>query len=91
MIEVKREYYPAGELLSETPYLNGKRRGTRKVYYEDGKLYSETPYLNGQFHGVYRAYYEGGELWYENHHLYGRGVTKEEYRKHELIEELAKI
>lgn len=44
--EVK-EYYPEGQLLSESNYDNGVLEGPAKVYYEDGTLRSQAIYQQG--------------------------------------------
>ena len=60
--EVKKEYYPSGELLSESPYENGKIVGKVKTYYRSGVLKSEVSYLNGEVTGIVKEYYESGKL-----------------------------
>ena len=60
-----------------------------KYWYENGKLKYEIPYHQGQLHGIEKWWRKNGQIWYENYYLYNKEVTKEEYRKHELIESLA--
>ena len=89
--EIKKYYYETGELSYEAPYKNGERHGIWKGYYITGELSYESPYENGELHGVERVHYETGEVKYTNYYLYGNKVTEEEYRKHELTEQLANI
>ncbi|KKL59678.1 hypothetical protein LCGC14_2212890 [marine sediment metagenome] len=60
-----------------------------REYWSNGKLKYEVPYHQGQRHGVVKWWYKSGQLECENYFLYDEPVTKEEYRKHELIESLA--
>jgi len=60
-----------------------------KEYYPNGQLHSEIPYHQGQLHGVVKYWYENGQLQHERYFLYNEEATKEEYRKHELVESLA--
>jgi len=55
-VEVKKEYYESGALLSETPHVNGESHGIRKHYYLSGALRRETPYVNGKRHGIEKHY-----------------------------------
>lgn len=62
-----------------------------KHYYQTGELYYEIPYENGERHGIQKGYYKTGEVNYIWYYLYGNEVTEEEYRKHQLTEQLAGI
>ena len=55
-------YYESGKLLVETPYIDGKQEGIKKVYYENGNLKVEIPYKDGKQEGIEKVYYEIGEL-----------------------------
>ena len=55
--EVRKEYYPSGELKYEWSVKNGKLEGIGKEYYENGKLESETNYKNGEWEGVSKDYF----------------------------------
>jgi len=55
-VEVRKEYYATGALLSEIPYVNGERHGITKEYYSSGTLYAEVPYVKGKAHGVKKHY-----------------------------------
>jgi antitoxin component YwqK of YwqJK toxin-antitoxin module len=46
MAEVKRMYYPTGELKSEVFIINGKKNGERKSYHENGQLKTICNYVN---------------------------------------------
>jgi antitoxin component YwqK of YwqJK toxin-antitoxin module len=61
--EMHREYYEA--LISETPYVNGKKHGKAKGYYASGALKYVIPYINGKIHGIEKQYFESGVLKYE--------------------------
>ena len=87
----ERSYWANGKLGMEIPRKNGKWHGIVKDHCRTGEIYSESPYINGERHGTSKIYYKSGEVKFETQHLYGRKVTKEEYREHELIEELAKL
>ncbi len=60
--EVRKEYYPSGELERETNYKNGKVEGIFKVYYESGQLWVKQNYVNGKKDGIHKVYNEGGQL-----------------------------
>jgi len=55
---IHKEYYPNGNLMSETPVVNNKFNGIRKTYFnvkwaESHELVkSETPFLNGVQNGI---------------------------------------
>ncbi|MHC4198225.1 MAG: toxin-antitoxin system YwqK family antitoxin, partial [Planctomycetota bacterium] len=36
--EVRKEYYPSGQLKGEYDYKDGKQEGIAKAYYESGQL-----------------------------------------------------
>jgi len=91
MIDVK-SYYSTGELWYEINCPSGERHGIERGYYQTGELNWETPYLNGKRHGVAKIWFNNGQLdYWKRYHLYGQIVSEEEYREHELIEELAKL
>ena len=46
--EVRKEYYPSGELKYEWSVKNGKLVGLTKTYYESGVLRGEHNYKNGK-------------------------------------------
>ena len=46
--EVRKGYYPSGELKVERNYKNGKSEGITKLYYESGELSGEMIFKNGK-------------------------------------------
>ncbi len=60
--EVKKEYYPTGELQHERTYVGGVREGISKEYYKNGKLKAERNYVNGKQEGVNKIYYKSGNI-----------------------------
>ena len=48
IVEVKKEWYDDGQLLSEEPFVNGKLHGLCKEWCKNGQLMSEEPYVNGK-------------------------------------------
>lgn len=64
--EVKKEYYPTGQLRRETPYKMGKKDGIEREYDFRGKLKLEIPYKDGLKNGVEKGYCSDTEtLWSE--------------------------
>ena len=63
--EVKKAYYPGGELKHERTYKNGIQEGITKGYYQSGELQYEVPYKNGKEEGIVKENYKIGELQYE--------------------------
>lgn len=64
-IEVKKEYYPNGQLRSEIPYKKGREDGIMRRYYPDGSLQLDVSYRDGKKEGAWKEYfpsYEGGKL-----------------------------
>ena len=88
---MKRVWYKNGQLKYEFPFQNDKRHGISKWWYENGHLQHEFIYHQDQQHGIARHWYDNGQLEYEEYFLYDEEVTEEEYRKHELVEELAGV
>ena len=75
----------------ETPYQNGKKHGMAKGWHTTGQPEYEKSYYKGELHGIIKWWSIDGHLDYEGYGLYGREVTEEEYRKHELTKELGGI
>lgn len=48
-----------GDLIVETPYINGKKEGISKVY-DNNKVVKIIPYKNNKWHGEVREYYRTG-------------------------------
>jgi len=51
-----------GQLMYETPFVNGKAHGIQKGYWSDGQLCWEDPFVNNQQHGISRWYNRDGTL-----------------------------
>lgn len=85
---VEEGYDNKGNILSRTPYNNGRLHGVCKSYFQDD-VYMEIPYKDGELHGIGVNRYDFGNDYF--YYLYDRKVTKKEYRKHELTEQLAGI
>ena len=86
---IEKTYYDLGKVVRyETPYENDLIQGTEINYYKTGPIQRKTTYLNDLQHGKDVRFYMNGALDYEHYYLYDKQVTEEEYRKHELIEEL---
>ena len=87
--EVKKEFYPNGKLMSETPYNNGKINGVKKLYYESGKLERDATIIDDKFNGIAKSYYESGAL--ESETLFKNdkinGIAKSYYESGELEKE----
>lgn len=62
---------------------------TIQYHYNNGNLRWEESYHEGQRHGIFKHWHRNEEFCCEDYYLYGNKVTKEEYRKHELIEKLS--
>ena len=74
LIEVRKEYWPNGNLKSEVPYKKSYSLGWKKVktklkphgivkdYYESGALKKEDPYVDGHREGTVKLYSEDGDL-----------------------------
>lgn len=59
---VEKVYHYNGNLLTETPFINGKKHGVVKTYLKNGVLERETPYKDNLINGVVKDYYENGNL-----------------------------
>ena len=89
--EVRKEYYSTGELHWETPFVNGKQHGIASGYHTTGVVWWTVSWDTGCMHGISKKYSKSGDLIETWYCLYGEIVTKEEYRVHQLTEELAGI
>lgn len=56
-----REFYPDGNLKSETEIKDGRRHGRHREYYEDGKLKLRGKYSNNRPKGTWKYYNEEGK------------------------------
>ncbi len=59
---VLREYYPGGELLSESEVKAGRREGRYREFYENGKLKARGDYKANKPHGTWKYYTPEGKL-----------------------------
>jgi len=91
MKDTVTSHYRTGEIFFITEVVNGKEHGIEKGYYRTGELCWIVAYRDGEPHGIEIGYDIVGAENYRSYYLYGNKATKEEYRKHELTEELAKL
>ena len=68
-IEIKQEYYENGNLVSETPFVNGKKYGLYKDYFKTGELSCSAEYIDDLLHGENKVYNKDGTL-----HDYGEAT-----------------
>ena len=78
-------YYPDGQIMTESHYVDGVKHGLLKEYYENGQIKQEINYPNGE-KGDFRYYYENGQIsedyffrdeglfygWYKTYHRNGQ-------------------
>lgn len=57
-----RKYYPTGELLEETEWLNGQQAGKSRFFFNDGKPYLEFMYAGGKRNGYCISYFPSGAM-----------------------------
>ncbi|MBK9015100.1 MAG: toxin-antitoxin system YwqK family antitoxin [Saprospiraceae bacterium] len=83
-------FYPNGQKLEESFYLNDSLQGEQKMYYENGQLESLTNHANGMFVGKYQKFDENGRLTNEGQFVNNEmsGVWKRWYDTGELQEEV---
>ena len=67
MGQIKREYYPTGDLKYEVFVIDGKYEGHYKEYFQSqdnnkSQLQVIYNYVNGEKNGPYKLYYEDGQL-----------------------------
>ena len=78
-IEIKRSYFPNGNIEYEAEYLNGKLDGLSRVWHKDGTLFSESEYSNGQPHGVWKKYFPNNNIMYEASYEFGNKHGNEKW------------
>ena len=61
-IDVKRSYFPNGNLEYEAEFINEKLDGTSRVWSEDGTLLSVSEYSNGRPHGKWKIFHPNKKL-----------------------------
>lgn len=60
--EILKELYPNGTVKTETPLLNGKTHGKKKLFSESGSVLKEEEYRDGKKEGLSIEYYEDGAV-----------------------------
>ena len=60
LVEVKKDYYPDGQLWDETPRVNGERHGLYKMWHPNGQLKNEISYVHGEVHGLFKEWHKNG-------------------------------
>ena len=68
---------------------SGKRHGVCKWFKWNGKLWYEETNENGKLHGLARTFNLFGRVKKIQYWLYNEEVSKEEYKKFRLIEQLS--
>jgi antitoxin component YwqK of YwqJK toxin-antitoxin module len=53
-------FYPAGGIAEEIPYVNGVKDGVWKRFFTDGKLKLKATYVNGMLEGLMLVYFQNG-------------------------------
>ena len=53
------------QIVTQTPYVDGRMHGTSIGHYPNGRLAFERPYEKGQKAGIHRGWYANGALKYE--------------------------
>ena len=77
--DVKRSYFPNGNLEYEAEFINEKLDGTSRVWSEDGTLLSVSEYSNGQPHGVWKIFHPNQKLKYETTYFHSQKHGYERY------------
>ena len=71
-IDVKRSYFPNGNLEYEAEFINEKLDGTSRVWSEDGTLQSVSEYSNGKPHGEWKTFHSNEKLKYETTYFHNQ-------------------
>ncbi len=58
---MKREFYPDGQVKSEIPYKNSYRNGEANYYYVNGSKQIMCTYENDRLNGLFKTWYFNGE------------------------------
>ena len=87
--DVKRSYFPNGNLEYEAEFINEKLDGISRVWLENGTLLSVSEYSNGQPHGVWKTFHSNEKLKYETTYFHSRkhGYEKWYYENGQLKSE----
>lgn len=83
-------FYPNGQKLEESWYVNDSLHGERKLFYENGKVESIEHHEHGQYVGSFQKFNENGQLTNEGQYANNEmtGVWKRWYDTGELREEV---
>ena len=90
-VEIRREHWASGSIREEVPYRDGVRSGMCVGWHHCGRLHYKQPWKNGKIHGVYLGYRIDRSVYYLKYYIYGKMASKEEWREHRLMEQLAGI
>ena len=72
LTDIKRSYFPNGNLEYEAEFINEKLDGTCRVWSEEGTLLSVSEYSNGQPHGVWKTFHSNEKLKYETTYFHNQ-------------------
>lgn len=73
------EYYPTGELKSESKLKDGLKQGKESLYYISGHLQAQANYKNNLLNGEYKEYHEDGNILAKTSWIYGKRNGLYEY------------
>ena len=84
-IEIRKEYFKNGNLMSETSYIKGIASGIYREYFKTGELNCEIEFIDGLMHGEFNTYSIDGTL-EEDTDIYfnGRLIDYDEYDEKEF-------
>jgi len=64
-VGIWKNFDPAGDILSQSFYIDDKLNGPSRIYYKDGSISEERHYKNGVEHGKHTEYHTNGKVKYE--------------------------
>jgi len=79
--EVKKEYYPNGDIKREIEYTDGKKDGVSKFYLEGKQLLAKANYKKGVRDGFYLEYDKKGNIKLKDIYANGEPVGRRLYYK----------
>jgi antitoxin component YwqK of YwqJK toxin-antitoxin module len=84
--EIKKYWYPNGQLWCEFHYREGKLHGLSRHWCPNGQLKYEANFQEGELHGTSRGWYPNGQPWYEANFREGKqhGLYREWCRDGQL-------
>ncbi len=77
--EVRKTYYPDGQLKTISSYESGKMNGIERRYNEKGVLIEAVNYCDNKIDGFKNVYYPNGALWRKELYENGRIVERIEF------------